>query len=86
MFNLTNYTSEIQSIATTCKCSAEAAVDKFIVNLATMHEHHKGASELNFHELGQQWNKLGYKEKNKQKAAALQQVAKARRASRVTTE
>lgn len=86
MFNLSNYVAEIHSVATACKCSPEVAVDKFITNLTTMKEHNKGASELNFHELGQQWNKLGYKEKNKQRAAVLQQVTKSRRASRVTAE
>ncbi len=47
-FNLSNYMSEIRAVG----------LDKFLVNLAVMKEQNPGASQLNFHELGQAWNKL----------------------------
>ena len=47
-FNLEDYLSEIRTVG----------LDKFIVNLAVMKEQNPGAPKLNFHELGQAWNKL----------------------------
>ena len=47
-FNLEDYLSEIRAVE----------LDKFIVNLAVMKEQNPGAPKLNFHELGQAWNKL----------------------------
>lgn len=85
-FKLSNYAAEIQSVATANKCSPEQAVDLFVVNLTVMHNHHKGADQLNYHLLGQQWNNLRNKEKVAQKVAAKQQVAKARRATRISNE
>ena len=47
-FNLEDYLSEIRAVG----------LDKFIVNLAVMKEQNPGAPKLNFHELGQSWNRL----------------------------
>lgn len=85
-FNLKDYVRDIQSIATENNCTWEQAVDKFIVNLTTMKPHYKGADDINFHELGQHWNRLKYKEKNAQKAAVLQQTPKSTRVTRRTEE
>lgn len=67
-FNLVDYTMDIQKIAEANKCSKEEALGKFIANLATMKEHYKGASHLNFHALGQLWNSLPGEERNTQKS------------------
>ena len=57
-FDLTLYTRSIQQIALANKCSDNRAVNLFIVNLAIMKEHYQGASQLNYAQLGQQWNSL----------------------------
>lgn len=57
-FNLSDYTHHILRIAEALQVSNEDAFQYFLANLATMKEHFKGASDLNYHQLGQQWNKL----------------------------
>ena len=79
-FNLVEYTHAIQAIADTNKCTYESAVNCFITNLTIMREHYKGASELNYHELGQKWNKLLSKEKVAQKAETVARMRKYTRA------
>ena len=66
-FNLVDHTMDIQKMATVNNCDREKAMGMFIANLAIMREHYKGASHLNFHALGQQWNSLTGDERNKQK-------------------
>lgn len=56
-FNLSNYMSEIRAVS----------LDKFLINLAVMKEQNPGASQLNFHELGQEWNKLPSAERLEQR-------------------
>lgn len=71
-FNLIDYTSSILKIAeANAQMSVEMALQCFIANLTTMKEHYKGCPELNYHEIGQQWNKLKSKEKVEQKANTL---------------
>lgn len=65
-FNLADYSGEIRSIAEYAKVSATEAVQLFITNLTTMREFYPGAP-LNYHSLGQQWNKLLSAEKVEQK-------------------
>lgn len=78
MFNLKDYVKEIRSMAEACKCTPEAAVDNFIVNLATFRNHYPGADELNFSELGQAWSKLLFTERNKQREETKQAVRNGR--------
>lgn len=74
-FSLSNYVSDIKQYMTQHKVSADTAVNNFIVNLATMRPTHEGFnSEINFHQLGQEWNSLKYTEKNRQKAEVLSRV------------
>ena len=75
-FNLQDYVPQIVSVAETNKVGAAEAVGLFIANLNTMNDHYKGASELNYRVLGQQWNKLNYKIRNKQRLDVLPLVAK----------
>lgn len=75
-FQLSTYTPHILQIAEEQKVDVDTALQYFIVNLTTMREHHKGAKELNFHELGQQWNKLLSKEKVAQKAETQARLSK----------
>ena len=67
-FNLSAYTQEVLQIAEKNNISIEEAMHRFLANLAVMSEHYKGASNLNYHELGQKWNKLLNQEKIEQKA------------------
>lgn len=75
-FNLKDYVNDIAAIAAANECGAADAVDYFIINLRTMSDHYKGAEYLNIRELGQAWNKLGYKERNKQQKDVVALVAK----------
>lgn len=75
-FQLSVYTPQIMRIAEAGKYTPEVALQCFIANLTTMKEHYEGASELNYHEIGQQWNKLLSKEKVAQKAETLARLAK----------
>lgn len=76
-FNLVNYTNHILKLAAANDSkTAEVALQCFVENLVTMKEHYKGCPELNYHELGQHWNKLLSKEKVAQKAETLARLQK----------
>lgn len=75
-FNLRNYVNEIVAIAEKNNVGAADAVEFFVVNLNSMSEHYKGADQLNIRELGQAWNKLNYKIRNKQRMDVVPLVAK----------
>lgn len=75
-FNLSDYTHHVLKIAEENNVPHEVALQYFLENLATMKEHHKGAPKLNYHQLGQQWNKLLSKDKIAQKAEAQARLAK----------
>jgi len=75
-FNLKDYVNDIAAIAAANECGAADAVDYFIINLRSMSDHYKGAEYLNIRELGQAWNKLNYKERNKQQRETVPLVAK----------
>ena len=82
-FNLVNYTTHIMQLASANEnMTIEVALQCFIANLTTMKEHYKGCSELNYHELGQQWNKLLSREKVNQKAETLARLQKYPRGGR----
>ena len=78
-FRLSDYCSEMQKIASENKCTLEVAMQLMIANLATMKEHYKGASNLNYHELGQSWNSLKGDERNAQKEEARVRLARYKR-------
>lgn len=75
-FQLNNYTHQILRIADRQGCTTDVALQCFIANLTTMKEHYEGADGLNYHELGQQWNKLLSKEKVAQKAETRARLTK----------
>ena len=75
-FELKEFVPQIVRIAEVNKCDASEAVEKFVTNLITMRSHFSGAEELNFHTLGQKWNALSYKVRNKQKAEVVPLVTK----------
>lgn len=82
-FNLVNHTTHITKLAAANpQMSIEVALQCFIANLTTMKEHYEGCPELNYHELGQQWNKLLSKEKVAQKAETLARLQKYPRGGR----
>lgn len=75
-FQLSTYTPNILRLADAHKVTVEVALQCFIANLTTMKEHYEGSGDLNFHELGQQWNKLLSKEKVAQKAETKARLSK----------
>ena len=75
-FNLSDYTHHVLKIAEANDVTNEVAFQCFLANLSTMKEHYKGAPELNYHQLGQQWNKLLSKDRIAQKADAKARLAK----------
>ena len=76
-FNLANHTHNILKMAAANEgMTVEEALNRFVVNLVTMKEHTNGCPDLNFHELGQQWNKLLSKERVAQKAETLARLQK----------
>ena len=76
-FSLINHTTHILKIAAANEnMTVEVALQCFIANLTTMKEHYKGCPELNYHELGQQRNKLLSKEKVAQKTETLERRRK----------
>ena len=66
-FNLSDYTQAVLQIAKENNVAVEVAFQCFLANLSTMKEHYKGASELNYHALGQQCSKLLSRERVTQK-------------------
>lgn len=82
-FELTTYTTHIMKLAAANEnMSIETALQCFIANLTTMKEHYEGCPDLNYHVLGQQWNKLLSKEKVAQKAETLARLQKYPRGGR----
>ena len=81
-FQLSTYTPQILQIAEANDMTPEVAFQCFIANLTTMREHYKGAPDLNYHELGQQWNRLLSQEKVDQKAETLARLSKHRAGGR----
>lgn len=80
MFNLTNYTKDIRSGATSSEVTLEEALNQFIYNLVIMRDHYKiFSSEIDFRALGQQWNRLSSDERNTQKAACYNTLNRATR-------
>ena len=75
-FKLADYVSQIAALAEHNKVGAADAVEYFVVNLNSMSEYYKGTSDLNFRDLGQHWNRLNYKERNKQRRDVVALVAK----------
>ena len=75
-FDLKEYVNDIAAVAAANGCGAADAVEYFIVNLRSMSDYYKGAEYLNIRELGQAWNKLSYKERNKQQREIVALVAK----------
>ena len=76
-FSLSDYTNHILKVAAANdSMTAEVALQCFIANLTTMKEHYKGCPDLNYHALGQQWNKLLSKDKVQQKAETLARLKK----------
>ena len=83
-FSLIEHTNNILQIAAANEnMSVETALQCFIANLSTMREHYKGCPNLNYHELGQRWNKLLSAEKVAQKAEALARLQKYPRGGRI---
>ena len=66
-FNFRDYAEDIKAMSKANGTDIARTVEDFIVNLTVMCDHYPGASQLNFHQLGQQWNKLLSRDKLAQK-------------------
>lgn len=70
MFDLKKYEQEIRRYAANKDVSVAVATSDFIYNLAMMRPQIEGFDpQLDFRDLGQQWNKLSSSMRNKQKAS-----------------
>lgn len=74
MFELSNYLQEIKAVADANNVDYAKGAYMFRTNLIIMREHYKGASSLNYHELGQQWNSLLSSQKVQQYENVLQSL------------
>lgn len=75
-FDLKTYVPQMVAEAEASKCEASEAVERFVANLTTISDFHPFSGGLNFRALGQQWNALGYKVRNSQKAETISLVEK----------
>lgn len=78
MFELSDYLQEIKAIADTNKVDYAQGAYYFRTNLIVMKEFYKGAPNINYHELGQQWNSLLSSEKVQQYNNVLQSLTTTR--------
>lgn len=77
--NLSDYEKELRLYMAQDNMTPERAVNHFITNLLVMKEQYPVAPAVNFHELGQQWNRLPSEERNRQKAATISLLQRATR-------
>lgn len=71
---LTDYVNEVRAIADNKRVSLSTAVGMFIVNLNVMKDFNHGSDNFNYRAIGQEWGRLPYAEKNKQRNALLRMV------------
>lgn len=77
--NLSDYEKELRMYMAQDDMTPERAVNHFITNLLVMKEQYPVAPNVNFHELGQSWNRLPSEERNRQKVATISLLQRATR-------
>lgn len=66
MFILANYEKEVRNYMNTKDLEPAKAVEHLLVNLRVMKDFYPISSEMNFRELGQEWNNLPSDDRIKQ--------------------
>lgn len=82
MFVLANYEKEVRNYMHTKDLEPAKAVDHLMVNLRVMQDFYPISSEMNFRELGQQWNNLPSDDRIKQQKDLVATLKRSPRGSR----
>lgn len=82
MFILANYEKEIRNYMNIKDLEPAKAVEHLVVNLRVMKDFYPISSEMNFRELGQQWNNLPSDDRIKQQRDLVATLKRSPRGSR----
>ena len=82
MFILANYEKEIRNYMNTKDLEPDKAVEHLVVNLRIMKDFYPISSEMNFRDLGQQWNNLPSDDRIKQQRDLVATLKRSLRGSR----
>lgn len=82
MFVLANYEKEVRNYMNIKDLEPSKAVEHLVVNLRVMKDFYPISSEMNFRELGQQWNNLPSDDRIKQQRDLVATLKRGSRSSR----
>lgn len=82
MFILTNYEKEVRNYMNNKDLEPAKAVEHLVVNLRVMKDFYPISSEMNFRDLGQQWNNLPSDDRIKQQRDLVATLKRSPRSSR----
>lgn len=82
MFVLANYEKEVRNYMNIKDLEPAKAVEHLVVNLRVMKDFYPISSEMNFRELGQQWNNLPSDDRIKQQRDLVATLKRSPRGSR----
>lgn len=82
MFILANYEKEVRNYMNIKDLEPAKAVEHLVVNLRVMKDFYPISSEMNFRELGQQWNNLPSDDRIKQQRDLVATLKRSPRGSR----
>ena len=82
MFVLANYEKEVRNYMNIKDLEPAKAVEHLVVNLRVMKDFYPISSEMNFRELGQQWNNLPSDDRIKQQRDLIATLKRSPRGSR----
>ncbi len=82
MFILANYEKEVRNYMNNKDLEPAKAVEHLVVNLRVMKDFYPISSEMNFRDLGQQWNNLPSDDRIKQQRDLVATLKRSPRSSR----
>ena len=82
MFVLANYEKEVRNYMNAKDLEPDKAVEHLMVNLRVMKDFYPISSEMNFRDLGQQWNNLPSDDRIKQQRDLVATLKRSPRGSR----
>lgn len=82
MFVLANYEKEVRNYMSIKDLEPAKAVEHLVVNLRVMRDFYPISSEMNFRDLGQQWNNLPSDDRIKQQRDLVATLKRSPRGSR----
>ena len=82
MFILANYEKEVRNYMNAKDLEPAKAVEHLVVNLRVMRDFYHISSEMNFRDLGQQWNNLSSDDRIKQQRDLVATLKRSPRSSR----